>query len=120
MLHSGVAIQKAFELASTKGTDARARRALAGVATAIRNGEEVADAMRDQGRAFPRLMIDMVSVAEKTGSLPEILQSLADHYENNLRLRRNFYTAIAWPMFQLFAAIFVIAIAIWVIGMIGK
>lgn len=119
MLHSGVAIQKAFELTATKGTDPRARKALQEIARSIANGDEIAESMRKQGRAFPRLMIDMVEVGEKTGSLPEVLRSLSDHYENNLRLRRTFYGAIAWPMFQLFAAIFVIALAIWIIGWLG-
>ncbi|MEX2287621.1 MAG: type II secretion system F family protein [Planctomycetaceae bacterium] len=115
MLHSGVGIQKAVELASTKTYDARTRHALEAVSKEVANGTEVTEAMRRQN-VFPSLMLDMVEVGEKTGALPEVLESLANHYENNLRLRRTFYFAIAWPMFQLIAAILVIALAIWLIG----
>jgi len=119
MLQSGVRIQKAIELSANKGRTLRSRQAMQALAVSVGQGDELAESMERQGRTFPRLMIDMVDVGENTGALPEILHSLADHYENNLRLRRNFYAAIAWPMFQLFAAIFVIALVIWVIGWLG-
>lgn len=119
MLHSGVDVRKAFELTASKASDAKARDALAKVTLEIRKGEDVSSAMRAQEDRFPDLLIDMVAVAEASGSLPEILLGLADHYENNLRLRRNFLAAIAWPVFQLVAAILVIAGVIFLLGMIA-
>jgi type IV pilus assembly protein PilC len=119
MLHSGIALTKAFELASGKLGDLRCREALDGVRDGIARGDDVATAMRAQGNAFPGLVIDMVDVAEQTGALPEILIGLAEHYENNLRLRNTFVTAIAWPMFQLVAAILIIAVLILLLGWIA-
>src|SRR5262245_190314 len=66
MLHSGVAIQKAVELASKRSSDSRSRQAFLAVSTAVAKGDEVAEAMREQGRAFPPLMMDMVEIGEKT------------------------------------------------------
>ena len=120
MLHSGIDIQKVFDLAAEKMGNARCRAALLGVADRIRRGDDVATAMRAQQHAFPPLMIDMVSVAEQSGAMPEILEGLADHYENNLRLWRNFLAAIAWPMIQLIAAILVIAFLIFILGWIAE
>lgn len=120
MLHSGVALPKAFELAAAKFNDAKARRALEQINVRIARGDEISEAMRDQGHAFPPLMIDMVSVAEQTGALPEILAGLADHYENNVRLRRTFLGAIAWPVIQLVAAILIIAFVIFILGWIAQ
>jgi type IV pilus assembly protein PilC len=119
MLQSGINIQKAFQFAADKTHDATCRRALSGVAQGIARGQDVTSAMREQGDAFPQLMVDMVGVAEQTGALPEILHSLSGHYENNLRLRSNFISAIAFPMFQLVAAILVIAGLILVLGWIA-
>lgn len=120
MLESGVAVGKAFELAARKSGDSRCRNALLEISTDLRRGSEVSEAMRAQGHAFPETMIDLVSVGEQTGALPEILRSLAGHFENNIRLRRAFFSAIAWPVFQLVAAIFVIAGLLWILGMIGQ
>lgn len=120
MLHSGVAIHKAFDLAGGKSNDARCREAMRQVSDALRRGRDVSTAMRDQGEAFPDLMIDMISVAEQSGALPEILEGLADHYDNNLQMRKNFIGQIAWPVFQFVAAVFVIALLILVLGIIAE
>lgn len=120
MLHSGISIVKVFDLASRKISQSTARRALTDVTTSIRQGRDVSSSMREQGGAFPDLMCDMVDVAEQTGALPEVLESLAEHYENNVRLKRSFYSAIAWPMFQLVMAILVIAIMIYVLGILKQ
>lgn len=120
MLDSGVGIGKSFELAARKSGDPKCRAALLEISADLRKGMDVTDALRAQGQAFPETMIDLVGVGEQTGSLPEILKSLCGHFENNLRIRRTFYSAIAWPVFQLAAAILVIAGLLYILGWINE
>ena len=120
MLHSGVDIQRAFQLAAGKTGDSRCRAAMGEIRVAVGSGDDVSSAMRAQGDAFPELMIEMVDVAEQTGALPEILAGLADHFENNLRLRRDFLVSIAWPVFQLVMSILVIAAVLAILGWIAS
>lgn len=117
-LHSGVPVVKAFELSARKSPDPRLRSVMADVVMQLRSGEDVATAMRSHQGYFPDLTVDMIDVAERTGALPEVLRSLAEHYENNLRLRRDFIGQIAFPVIQFVAAIFVIAFLILVLGLI--
>jgi type IV pilus assembly protein PilC len=119
MLHSGLDIQKAIKLTAKKLSDPRAAKGLAEVHKSIKSRGEIAPSMREQGKRFPNLMTDLVEVGETTGSLPEVFKSLSKHYETNVRLKRQFLGAIAWPAFQLVAAIFVIAMLIYVLGIIG-
>jgi type IV pilus assembly protein PilC len=119
MLDSGIDVQRAFQLAAGKTSDPRSRSALARISLGISQGEDITEAMQEQGHTFPDLVIDMVSVAEQSGALPEILEGLADHYDNLLKLRKSFIAAIAWPVIELLMAIFIIAAAIWIIGMIS-
>lgn len=118
MLHSGIDVQKAIAMTADKLSDPRAREAMRNVQDAIIRRGEVAEAMRDQGGRFPNLMMDLVEVGERTGSLPEVLASLARHYETNVRLKREFLGSIAWPMFQMVAAILVIALLIYILGIL--
>lgn len=120
MLESGIDIRKAFDIAARRTSDAKAARALKGISVGINQGQDVSEAMREQHPAFPELVVDMVSMAEQTGALPEVLRGLADHYENNVRMRRSFLQQIAWPMLQLIAAVLIIALVIWVLGMIPE
>lgn len=119
MLHSGVNIVKSFQVAGAQSLDPKLQRASKAIVTSIRQGMPVAEAMRQQSGAFPELMIDLVDVGEQTGSMPEVLVSLADHYDNLLRLRKTFAGAIAWPIFQLVAAVFIIAGLIFLLGILG-
>jgi type IV pilus assembly protein PilC len=120
MLHSGVNIVKSFQVAGSQSRDLTLQRVSKAIVTDIRKGKQVADAMREQGNAFPELMTDLVDVGEQTGSLPEVLLSLADHYDNLVRLRKTFIGMIALPIFQLLGAIFIIAGLIFLLGVIGQ
>ena len=120
MLEAGVGIQKAFELAAGKTSDPRTRSAMLVLRDAVRSGDDVTSAMRARNGQFPELLVDMVAVGEQTGSMPEVLRNLADHYENNLRLRREFVRQIAWPVIQFVAAVLVIAMLIFVLGWIAQ
>src|SRR5262245_41218962 len=108
MLHAGVPLLKALDTLSKKTGDARCRSNVAQVREAVQQGTDIAAALRDRGKYFPELMVDMVAVGEQTGSLPEVLDGLADHYENLLRLRRTFVGLITLPVIQLMAAIFIV------------
>ena len=120
MLHSGVNILKAFQVAGGKSHYPRLKKISSEIVDDLRKGTEVSVAMADRDGAFPELMIDMVRVADQTGTLPEVLKALADHYDNLVRLRRTFLGAIALPIVQLVAAIFIVAFLIWILGMIAS
>jgi len=119
MLDAGVPIERAFRVIADKTADGRCAAALRGIAEAVADGNEVADAMREQGERFPDLVVEMVAVAEETGTLPEILKGLAEHYENNLRLRRDFLASITWPCIQFVLAVLIIALVIYILGWIA-
>ena len=118
MLLAGVDIRKALATVSNRCPDSRLKRGLEDVSTQIKAGEDVTSALRSHGELFPSLFIELVHVAEQTGSLPEVLKALADHYENNVRLRKEFLGQIAWPIIQLVAAILVVGLLIFILGLL--
>lgn len=120
MLHSGVNILKAFQVAGAKSHHPRLQRVSAEIVDDLRKGTEVSTALENRGRAFPPLVIDLVRVADQTGALPEVLLGLADHYDNLIRLRRTFIGQITFPVIQFVAAILIIAGLIWLLGMIAS
>ncbi len=119
MLHSGVHLIKALQISGGQTADSRLMTVMKSVIDELKKGEDLTTALKDQGSFFPDLVTDMVQVAEHTGALPEVLTGLADHYENLLRLRKMFLGQIAWPVFQLLAAIFIIAGLIWLLGLVA-
>jgi len=114
-LHSGLQIVKAFELAGRK-TTGRIHVVLDNVVQDLKSGSDVTSALISHGHYFPELFIGMVQVGEATGSLPEVLKALGEHYENNLRLRKEFLSSITMPVIQMVVAILVVAALIALLG----
>ena len=119
MLESGIQVRKAIGIASKKAMHPPTKKVLREVADAIQSGSDISQALRDHGSFFPTLFVEMVTMAEETGSLPEVLRHLAEHYDANIRMKKELVGSLIWPVFQLVAAIFVIAILILVLGLIG-
>lgn len=85
---------------------------------AIRDGDQLHVAMAKQGRYFPPLLIAMANAGETTGKLERTMLTLADYFEQRVRIRRDFLRRIAWPMLQLFFAINIVALLIYLLGVL--
>lgn len=119
-LQAGVPVVQTITTASRKTSDSRLRAVMGEVADDVKSGSTLTEAFDSHGVYFPDLFVDMVSVAEQTGALPEVLLALSEHYENNLRLRKDFLSQIAWPVIQLTAAVLILALLIYVLGWISE
>jgi type IV pilus assembly protein PilC len=120
LLQSGVPLVRSLTTVSQRIGGTTCRKRMREVVNKLTEGEDVREAFRSQGDYFPDLFVDMVCVAEDTGALPEVLLSLADHYENLVQLKRNFIGQLTMPVVQLVAAILIISFVIFITGMIGS
>lgn len=118
MLKSGVAVVRIWEQESARGSPGY-RRAMTSILERIKRGDMVASAMRDT-QFFPPVAEAMVEIGEHTGKLDEALARLADHYERQRSLQRQFLFGIAWPAFQLVIGLFIVGMLILILGMIGS
>jgi type IV pilus assembly protein PilC len=89
------------------------------VAAGVADGNPLAESMANADpKYFPRLLVSMVRLGEQTGRLERTLLQLAEHYQHRLSVRRLFLMGIAWPTIQLVAAIMVIGLLIWILGIL--
>lgn len=74
-------------------------------------GMPLGDALRETG-AFPTYMTDMVSLAEQTGRLEDVLLSLGKHYDRQNRMRSEIRSAVTVPVVLLVVMIAVVLLLI--------
>jgi type II secretory pathway component PulF len=117
-LRAGVDARKVWEMEAGRGTPAY-RQYAERIKQKVAAGEAVATAMRQCDGYFPPLMVQMVEVGEATGKLDEVLLRLAEHYEHQAQMQRQFLFGIAWPAFQLGFAVLIIGILIAAFGIIA-
>ncbi len=98
----------------------RERHAYETVREGVMRGDALHESLQRTGSFFPRLFREMIEVGEKTGSLAQVFRHLADHYEHRLRTRRTFLHSITGPLLQLTAALTVVGLLIWIMGLLAQ
>jgi type IV pilus assembly protein PilC len=96
------------------------RRHLRDVSHDIERGEDLSTTLRGTRGYFPLLVCELVRVGEETGHLDTIFAQLAEHYQSQIALRRQFLRVIAGPLVQLGLSILVIGGLIWFIGILRE
>lgn len=84
----------------------------------MRNGSQLNVAMKEHPNYFPPLLVAMTNAGEVTGTLDRTLILLADYYDERVKLYREFVSRITWPMIQLFLAVNILALLIWILGVL--
>ena len=118
-LGAGISLRKVFAQQSERGP-ASARPVAARIADRLEKGDSLEDALKAERVYFPSLFLQLASVGEETGHLPEIFGELEKYYMLQQKLRREFRSKSMLPVIQLIAAFFVVGILISVLGMIAS
>lgn len=118
-LESGLMLRDVMDLLATRNTR-RVRLLATQVSKEIKSGWSLQDALAKQEGALPPLFVSLVTVGEESGNLPEVLGELEKYYVLQQKLRREFHEQIAWPILQFAAAVLVITLLIYVLGILPK
>jgi type IV pilus assembly protein PilC len=111
MLHSGVPVLKAFNIAGTAVSNVELEAAIRKVGDAIEHGATMHDAMVKQ-KTFPDMMLEMVAAGEETGTVDELLTQVADHYDREIDTTLSGLTSLLEPLLILFLGVVVGAVVI--------
>ena len=60
-------------------------------------GESFSSALEKRGKAFPKLLINMVKASELTGELPEALDDMVEYYTEVEETRKEMVSALTYP-----------------------
>lgn len=79
-------------------------------------GNDLTSSFRKHDAHYPNLFLDLLNVGEQTGALPEIFNGLAEYYEARNRRMKELRAEVSWPVIQLFIAIVIIGLVIFITG----
>lgn len=118
-LQSGIELRRALQMCS-KRSIGKQKSVLMDLTDQVSSGYDLSSAIDLHAEYFPRLFSDVAQIGEHAGALPEALLALSEHYENNIRLKKEFLSQITMPLVQLAVAVLVIAGLIFLLGVIGS
>lgn len=96
LLGGGIPLVNAIDIASRSIQNQYLANELQKAAQQVREGRALAASMNDSG-AFPDVAINMVEVGEQTGALQEMLNSLADFYDEEIETNLGRFITVIEP-----------------------
>jgi general secretion pathway protein F len=97
LLSSGVPILTSMAIARNLVDNVPIAKAISDARENITEGQSIADPLRKSGE-FPPMMIHMIAIGEKTGELPEMLENVAETYEEQINTKIEGMTALLEPL----------------------
>lgn len=97
LLGGGIPLVNAIEVSARSIQNQFIARELQVAGQHVREGRALATAMSDSG-AFPDVAIKMVEVGEQTGALQEMLNSLADFYDEEIETNLGRFVTVIEPV----------------------
>lgn len=106
LLSGGIPLVQGMETASQSVNSPLLRSALGEAQKRVREGQSLSGALASTG-LFPGLAIDMIEVGESTGALPQMLNSVAEFYEDDVNTRMQAALSLIEPSIMIFMGLFV-------------
>src|SRR5947209_6615262 len=111
LLSGGIPLVGALEVARDASGNRVIGDSIRAAITQVREGNALSDSLERTGH-FPDLALEMIRVGEQTGSLPEMLNHVADFYDEDVDLRSTALLSWVEPIILIFVAVFIATILI--------
>jgi type IV pilus assembly protein PilC len=106
LLVGGIPLIQALETASQSLGSPLIEKALIAARKSVKEGQTLSSSLKST-KIFPALSTDMIEVGESTGALPQMLNSVADFFDEDVNTRIGATLALIEPAIMIFMGIFV-------------
>jgi type IV pilus assembly protein PilC len=108
LLRAGIPVLQSIGLLKNRAGSSTLRNVLADVEEKIKSGTPLSDAFESQG-TFPKIYTASILAGEKSGALDDVLARFVDYQRRSVAVSRKLRGALAYPLFLLAAAMFMVA-----------
>ncbi len=111
LLRSGVPILSALEIVSGATGNKVFEKVVLQARHTVEQGDPLSSALIKQ-RCFPKLLVHMLAAGEKTGKIDEMMQNIADFYDDEVEAMLDSLTAMIEPLLMIFLGVVIGGIVI--------
>lgn len=109
MVGAGLSLLRALNIVAEQTESKPLAKILTDVRDDVETGISLSDSMQKHPADFPPIMINMVRAGEIGGFLDGALESIADSFEADVKLRGTIKSALSYPMIVLIMTVFSVA-----------
>ncbi|MFY9746149.1 MAG: type II secretion system F family protein [Acidobacteriaceae bacterium] len=111
LLSGGIPLVPSLETAARSITSKRISKAIFSSVSTVREGKSLAKSL-DETKVFPELSTEMIEVGESTGALPQMLNSVAEFFEDDVQAALTAALALIEPAILIVMGVVVVIILI--------
>ena len=105
LLKSGVDIVQSAQIASNVTQNLYFRKSLRDVADMLQKGKTFTEAVRKYENLYPIMFVELMAVGEETGSVTDMMEKVANYYEEEVNDKTKNMSKIIEPFLMLFIGI---------------
>jgi type IV pilus assembly protein PilC len=98
MLHAGVSVVKSLDILERQTENKLLKKAIANVYDNVQKGLTLSEALKENSKVFPSILISMVEAGEVSGSLDTIMERMSVHFEKEFRIDNKIKGAMIYPI----------------------
>ncbi|MBO1901117.1 type II secretion system F family protein [Leucobacter weissii] len=97
MLGAGVPLVQALDIVGQAANNFRIEQAVRAVQESIKQGKSFSKPLEESG-VFPSIVVQMAAVGEESGTLPDMLESIAEFYDDEVKTATEQLTSAIEPL----------------------
>ena len=113
MMQAGITVLQILKIQAQQSENELLKKRLGEIALEVERGGDLAGALEENSDLFPQIIISMVEAGEAGGILDEVMERLADHFENQHDLEEKIRSATMYPIIVSALAVVVMAIMVF-------
>lgn len=111
VMQAGIPLAEGVQMLAEDEKDAGRRGLLTKLYEELDMGEPLGTAMAKTGE-FPKYVLDMVDLGERTGNLDRVLRSLSEYYDRQEQVAKSIKNAVMYPAILLVVMILVVIVLV--------
>lgn len=108
MLNAGMPLTNCLDVLATQTENKTLKKSVKEMSSQVQTGAILSEAMKNQKRIFPNLLITMVEAGEMTGNLDNVLARMSEHYEKENKINSKIKGAMVYPAILSIASVGVV------------
>lgn len=101
LIAAGVPIVRSLEIVSNSLSNVNYKKAISEAADSVRKGGKLSEVLKGYENIYPSLIIQMIEVGEETGETANILEKLADFFEEEVSNATKNLSSVIEPVLML-------------------
>ena len=111
-IKSGIPLTDAMAILSRQTKKKNTQKVFSKIVYELNKGVPFSKCLANEGKVFPKMLINMAQTSELTGNLTEVLDEMAEYYKRKDTNRKQIISALTYPTVILIFAVCILAFVI--------